>query len=411
MTAYLILVAACAGLISLMARSHEQHLVVWALVMRLAMIALAWSFFVPAGGTYVISTAFQTDDLKYYETGLAILDAGTLFFDPTALGIEVNPGFQYLVGALFLLFGDVWLIPNGISFLAGLALPVAVTRLAEASGHSRANSIAAGRFALLLPNLAFFSIVGYKDQLTLLVTTTLLLRLVLHKSTHRRVQNIASIVVLGMALGVLRIGILPLVVLTYGALVLRVRSWREVLAPLLLLLVSVLPFLAWLESSNYLDRFVVAEIAAKSGSESGLALRVLSGGPETWPLRALIFLVLPYPSLSGIADAWQLYTWLNVGWYALLCASLPGIGLLLKHYRESANRMVLLPLAWTGVVVLSLMVRGMPNARYVLMITPAMAILASYSLSSRRAMLTAFIIMGAAPIAMVSGYMLLQSVL
>jgi len=411
LTAYLLLIAACAALVGLMARSHEQHLVVWALVVRLAMIALAWSFFVPEGGTYVISTAFQTDDLKYYETGLAILDAGTLLFDPTALGIEVNPGFQYLVGALFLLFGDVWLIPNGISLLAGLALPVVITRLAEASGHSRANAIAAGRIALLLPNLAFFSIVGYKDQLTLLVTATLLLRLVLHKSTHRRLQNIASIVVLGLALGVLRIGILPLVVLTYGALVLRVRSWREVLAPLLLLLVSVLPFVAWLESTNYLDRFVVAEIAAKSGSESGLALRVLSGGLETWPLRALIFLVLPYPSLSGIADAWQLYTWLNVGWYALLCASLPGIGLLLKHYRESGNRMLLFPLVWTGVVVLSLMVRGMPNARYVLMITPAMAILASYSLSSRRAMLTAFMIMGAAPVAMVSGYQLLRNVL
>ena len=121
--------------------------------------------------------------------------------------------------------------------------------------------------------------------------------------------------------------------------------------------------------------------------------------------------MLPYPSLSGIADAWQLYTWLNVGWYALLCASLPGIGLLLKHYRESGNRMLLFPLVWTGVVVLSLMVRGMPNARYVLMITPAMAILASYSLSSRRAMLTAFMIMGAAPVAMVSGYQLLRNVL
>ena len=102
---------------------------------------------------------------------------------------------------------------------------------------------------------------------------------------------------------------------------------------------------------------------------------------------------------------------MNLGWYVLLCLALPGVVRLLREARDTNNRFMLLPLAWTAAIVLSLMVRGIPNSRYVLMVYPAVVIMAAYTVTSRRAMVTAIALIGIAPVFMFGGYALLRSLL
>jgi hypothetical protein len=407
--AILILLGLCG--IFLLARGAERRLVVGAVVVRVAMGMLVWPFLVAKEGTFVTTNVFLSDDFKYFQAGCQFLSEGTLFVTMESLGIEVNPGFPYLVGALFLFFGKVWFIPNGISFLAGALLPVLVSRLALSLGLEKKKAHAAGWLMVLLPSAAFFSVVGYKDMLILCVVTSLFWWLVSVTRESFRIMHMVGVAIMCAALAFLRVGALPLVVFSYAAIAIRVQTIRRSIIPVALLLVGVVPFFAWLESTQFLDRFTLEEITSTARSGEGMASTILTGGLSTWPLRAALFLILPYPSLTGIEDAWQLYTWLNLGWYVLLCLALPGVLLLVRDARDSNNRFLLLPLAWSAAIVLSLMVRGIPNSRYVLMVYPAVAIMAAYTVTSRRAMVTALALIGIAPILMFGGYALLRSVL
>jgi len=399
------------GGILLFARAGERRLVVGAVVVRITMAMLVWPFLVAKEGTFVTTDVFLSDDFKYFQAGCQFLSEGTVFVTMESLGIDVNPGFPYLVGGLFLVFGKVWFIPNGISFLAGALLPLLIVRLALSLGLEQRRAQAAGWLMVLLPTAAFFSVVGYKDMLILCVATALFWWLVSVTRESFRVMHLVGVAAMCAALAFLRVGALPLVVFSYAAIAIRVQTIRKSVLPVALLLVGVVPFFAWLESSQFLDRFTLEEITSTARSGEGMASTILSGGLSTWPLRAALFLILPYPSLTGIEDAWQLYTWLNLGWYVLLCLALPGVVRLLREARDTNNRFMLLPLAWTAAIVLSLMVRGIPNSRYVLMVYPAVVIMAAYTVTSRRAMVTAIALIGIAPVFMFGGYALLRSLL
>lgn len=406
MVSVLLIVAIVALLTWWAARGKERDIVLAAIVVRLVMVVLAWFFFVPHDGTWVMSASDAADDLKYFQGGLIALHHGSLLIDPALLGAGRNPGFVYLVGALFLLFGKVWFLPNAVSFAAGLMLPIVIVRLAEAIGLDRRHSLASGWIAALLPTIAFFSVTGYKDQLTILLLTLLLLYLARSANERVTLARLGMVLLATTLMAVFRVGLLPLVAGSFCLLALGGRGWKASAVPLLLLAASIWPFMMWLDSTEQLDRFTLAEITA--GSMEGMAARVLAGGIETWPLRATLFLILPYPSLTGLDDGWQLYHWLNLAWYFLLCMGVVGIGPLWRAWRESGNRMLLLPVVWTAAVVLSLMIRGMPNMRYILTIVPAVAIMGSYAVVDGRLMKNSLALMGAGTAIAVPAYFILR---
>ncbi|MAF64108.1 MAG: hypothetical protein CMJ84_00425 [Planctomycetes bacterium] len=402
----LLMVVIAALLLWWAARGSERDLVLAALAVRLVMVGLAWLFFVPRDGTWVMSASDTADDLKYFEGGLTALRHGTLWIDPALLGAGRNPGFVYVVGALFLLFGKIWFLPNAVSFVSGLALPVAVVRLAEAVGLDRRRALAAGWIIVFLPTIAFFSVTGYKDQLTILLLTLLLTSGAHAVGGRLTVARLGAVLVLTALMAVFRVGLLPLIAGTFCLLALGGRGWKASAVALSLLAASIWPFTLWLESTEQLDRFTVIQIT--EGSVAGMASQVLSGGIATWPLRATLFLILPYPSLTGLDDAWQLYHWLNLGWYFLLCMGAVGVAALWRSWRETTDRMLLLPIVWTAAVVLSLMVRGMPNTRYILTVVPAVALMGSYAVVDGRLMRTALMLLGAGCATAVPAYFVLR---
>jgi len=406
--AYSILLVFGLCAIFMLAKGPERSLVVGTIAVRIVIGLAAALVMIPAEGTYVISEAFRSDDLKYFQFGVAFLREDTLFVSPDALGINVNPGFAYLVGALFLLFGKVWFIPNGISFLAGTLLPVLVVRFARTLGAPERESICAGWLLALLPTAAFFSVVGYKDLLTLCMITGLFIGLVRMARSDSWRRTLPLIAFCSFCLLGLRVGAIPLILLSYGAVAIRLENLRHSLILIGLLVAAGVPLSDWLESSQYLDRWTLHEITSASNTGEGMASKILAGGPATWPLRSVLFLLLPYPNLTGIADAWDLYTWLNLGWYVLLFVSVPGVVRILQEAKQTGNRFLLLPLAWIAALLLSLMIRGIPNSRYVLMAIPAMVVLASYALTSAKSRGVAIGLIGAAPVLLAGGYLILR---
>jgi hypothetical protein len=396
------------GCIVWLTRRSERPLVVGTILIHGAVGLLTWAYLVPVDGTFVITQDFSSDDLKYFHTGKQILDNGTIFVGMHELGINVNPGFAYIVGFFFLIFGDVWFIPNGISFLAGALLPVLVVRLAGHLGMANREAYIAGWLMALLPTTSFFSAVGYKDALTLCAVVAMFLSLASLSASSRTKSAFLYLLASASTLAFLRIGMLPLVVLSHALCVNRFRIHLRGLLLVGLLALALAPLLVWYQSTQTYDQFIIQEVITTSNTGKGMGSSILSGGLAFWILRGPLFLLTPYPSLSGIEDAWQLYTWLNLGWYILLCLAVPGLFRIRKLVRESGNRLLYVPIAWAALVLIPLMIRGLPNARYILSIAPAVAIIASFSLTSRRALLGSLALIGAAPLLAVVGYSALR---
>ena len=396
------------GSIWFWARGAERRIVAFGLLLRLALLPIVIQLSIPVSGTRSITPSAESDDVSYYRTAASIYDAQSFDGAADEFAILVNPGFFYLLGAFFLVFGKLWFIPHALNLLAGIALPVAVVRLARVLGVDRAGAERAGWITAVLPTLAFFSLTGYKDMFTIFVATMSIYSIArLYRSGWSSGGALQVLFWTGCTM-VFRLGLVPLVGAAFGLVAMRRLRARGVLLLILVAGVSFPPAFSWWQAAALTDYFSLMEILSQSGTESGMAAQVLQGGVATWPLRALVFLLLPYPSLTELGSAWDLYTWLNLSWYLALAMAIPGACLLWSRARERGSELGLLPLAFVAVVLFSLMIRGMPNMRYILSIAPLVAIMASTALGRRDTAMAGITLIVVGASAAIPGYFLLR---